>query len=287
MSILVTGFTGNTGQEVAKKLLEKGASIVCAVRNPEKARNQYGAHYNYVELDFSRHETFDTALEGIERIFLMFPPETQFSDFHAFINKAKEKNIRHIAYLSVKDVQYMPFIPHYKNEKQISMSGIPYTFLRAGYFMQNLNLFLLDEILLNDRIYVPAGRGKTSFTDVRDIAEIAARSLTEEETHFGKKYSITGNHAIDFYEVARLMSSVLDRPIHYSNPTTKEFKAYMLTKGLDSKYINVVTALHMVTKIGLAKGITDIYHKITNDQPTDILTYINDYKEIFMKSNKN
>ncbi|MDQ0193355.1 SDR family oxidoreductase [Paenibacillus wynnii] len=260
MSILVTGFTGNTGQEVAKKLVSKGASIVCAVRNPEKAKSLFGADYNYVELDFTRHETFDTALERIERIFLIFPTETQFSDFHAFIRKAKEKNIRHIAYLSVKDVQFMPFIPHYKNEKEIIKCGITYTFLRAGYFMQNLNLFLLDEILHNDRIYVPAGGGKTSFTDMRDIAEIAARSLTEQESHFGKKYPLTGNQAIDFYEVARLMTSELGRPIQYSNPTTKEFKAYML-----------------------AKGITDIYHKITNEQPTGIKTYIEDYRETFMK----
>ena len=286
MSILVTGFTGNTGHEVAKKLVEKGTSMICAVRNPVKAQQQFGDNFHFVELDYSRHETFDIALEGIERIFLMFPPETQFSDFHAFIHKAKDKGIRHIVYLSVKDVQYMPFIPHYKNEKKIIMSGIPYTFLRAGYFMQNLNLFLLDEILQNDRIYVPAGRGKTSFTDVRDIAEIAARALTEQETHFGKKYPITGNQAIDFYEVADKMSSILGRPIQYTNPNAKAFKAYMLAKGLDSKYINVVAALHGVTKIGLAKGITDIYHKLTKVQPTGIETYIKDYMDIFTRANR-
>ena len=283
MSILVTGFTGNTGQEVAKKLITKGASIHCAVRNPEKAQSQYGSDFTYAELDYSRHETFDNALEGIERIFLMFPPETLFSDFHAFIRKAKEKKIRHIAYLSVKDVQFMPFIPHYKNEKEIISSGIPYTFLRAGYFMQNLNLFLLDEILHNDRIYVPAGKGKTSFTDVRDIAEIASLSLTEQDTHFGKKYALTGNQAIDFYEVAQMMTAVLGRKITYSNPTAQEFKAYMLAKGLDPKYINVVTALHMVTKIGLAKGVTDIYRKITKQKPTVTQAYLEDYKEFFMK----
>lgn len=281
MSILITGFTGNTGQEVGKKLLELKASILCAVRNPDKARSQYGEQYTYVELDFARPETFETALLGIERIFLMFPPETAFSDFHAFIRKAKEKGIRHIVYLSVKDVQYMPFIPHYKNEKEISESGIPYTFLRAGYFMQNLNLFLLDEILHHDRIYVPAGKGKTSFTDVRDIAEIAALSLTEQENHFHKKYAITGQEAIDFYEVAKKMSSELGRPIHYSNPSAKEFKAYMLTKGQDAKYINVVTALHWVTKIGLAKGITNVYQELTKKQPTRIDAYIKDYKATF------
>jgi len=282
-TILVTGFTGNTGREVANKLRLKEASIVCAVRKPDQARQHYGDSYEYATLDYSRHETFDTALRGIERIFLMYPPETEFSDFHAFIGKAKEKGIRHIAYLSVKDAQYMPFIPHYKNEKEIARSGVPYTFLRAGYFMQNLNLFLLDEILANDRIYVPAGKGKTSFTDVRDIAEIAALSLTEQDKHYGKKYALTGSQALDFHQVAMLMSSIVGRPIHYSNPTVREFKDFMLAKGLDAKYINVVAGLHMVTKIGLAKGIKDTYYRLTKEQPTRLEAYLEDYKALFSK----
>ncbi|MRN56171.1 SDR family oxidoreductase [Paenibacillus monticola] len=279
-NILVTGFTGNTGQEVAKKLKVKNASILCAVRHPENALKKYGEQ-NYVHLDYSRHETFEPALLGIDRIFLMYPPETLLSDFHAFIHKSQEIGIRHIVYLSVKDAQRLPFIPHFKNERAIARSGIPYTFLRAGYFMQNLNLFMLDEIIKNDRIYVPAGRGKTSFTDVRDIAEIAARSLTESAAHLGKKYALTGSQAIDFYEVARTMTTIIGRPISYSQPSTQEFKTYMLAKGLESKYINVVSGIHFITKIGLAKGITDVYSNITHKQPTGIETYIKDYQASF------
>jgi len=282
--ILVTGFTGNVGHEVALHLKQRQAPLRCAVRDVEKARHAHGSEFEYVRLDFQHPETFESALAGIDRVFLMYPPETAFEPFHMFIRKAKEMGVRHIVYLSVKDVQYIPFIPHHKNERAIRRSGIPYTFLRAGYFMQNLNLFLLDELREQDRIYVPAGKGKTSFVDVRDVAEIGARALTEGERHVGCKHVLTGDQAMDFFEVAQLMTKILGRPIHYANPSAKEFKTYLLAKGLPEDYLNVVIGLHLVTKIGFAKGITNKYRTLTGSDPIRLEQYLRDYKHYWEKS---
>jgi len=175
----------------------------------------------------------------------------------------------------------MPFIPHYKNEKKIKQIGIPYTFLRAGYFMQNLNMFLLNEIKENNRIFITAGKGKTSFTDIRDIAEVAARSLINKGKHMNKKYAITGEEALDFYQVAGLMSKILGRKINYSNPSGKEFTKYLLSKGLNEDYIQLVARIHFFTKIGLAKGITNEFEKITGNKPTTLQKFIEDYKQLW------
>lgn len=279
--ILVTGLTGNVGKEVALKLKEKNADFVSGVRNIDKVSKTFGNQFEYVNLDFNDPNTYLSALEGINRIFLVFPPQTELSNFHSFIEVAKKQGITHIVYLSVKDVQYMPFIPHYKNEKKIKKLGIPYTFIRAGYFMHNLNMFLLDEIKKNDRIFITAGKGKTSFIDIRDIAEVAALSLIEGDKHKNKKYALTGQEALDFYEVADKMSDILHRNITYSNPTGKGFKEYMLSKGLKEDYIELVSRIHFFTKIGLAKGITNDFEKITGNKPTKIDRFISDYKDIW------
>ncbi|SDW19127.1 NmrA-like family protein [Marinococcus luteus] len=133
--------------------------FVGAVRNPEKAKAEFGDGYEFVTLDFSKPDTFDEALGQVDRIFLMYPPGNNLQ-FGSFLEQAKKHGIQHISYLSLKDVQFMPFIHHYKMEKK--KSGIPYTFVRAGYFMQNLNDFLWKEIKERRRIFVPAGKGKTS-----------------------------------------------------------------------------------------------------------------------------
>lgn len=278
MKILVTGFTGKVGSQVADYLKEKDSPMVCAVRNVEKAKAEFGSAYEFVYLDFSDPSTFDGALENVDRIFLMYPPGENLQ-FDVFLEQAKAKGIKHIAYLSLKDVQFMPFIHHYKMEKLIKSTNISYTFIRAGYFMQNLNDFLCKEIKERQRIFVPAGKGKTSFVDTRDLAEISALSLVDSATHKNQVYVITGNEALDFFEVAKIMTEVLGMKIEYTNPSVNEFKQSMKKLGEDEGFINVVVGVHMPTKLGLAKGIKHDYENITGKQPTNIRKYIEDFKE--------
>ncbi|MBT2642946.1 SDR family oxidoreductase [Bacillus sp. ISL-41] len=281
MTILVTGFNGKVGYEVAEILKAKQTPTKCAVRNVEQARERHGSEFDFVALDFSKPETFGKALEGINGIFLMYPPGDRI-EFEAFITRAKKQGVSHIVYLSVKDVQFMPFIHHFKNEKLIKKAGIPYTFLRAGYFMQNLNDFLYKELKERKRIFVPAGKGKTSFVDARDIAEVAVIALSNPAGHRNKNYVITGNEALDFYEVARIISEVMNTKVEYKNPSVKEFKDYMISTGNDESFINVVAGIHIPTKLGLAKGIKDDFEKVTGRKPSSIRKYIEDYKEVWL-----
>lgn len=278
MNILVTGFNGKVGAEVAKKLKERGLPLKCAVRDVEKAKQQYGDAYEFVALDFSNPITFTPALKDINKIFLMYPPG-ESNQFAQFLDQAKQNGIEHIVYLSVKDVQFLPFIHHYKNEKLLRKLSIPYTFIRAGYFMQNLNDFLGKEIKERKRIFIPAGKGKTSFVDTRDIAEAISLILQDSYKHQNSKYVITGNEALNFYEVANIMSQLMNVNIYYTNPSVKEFKEFMLRIGENEDFINVVIGIHYPTKLGLAKGITHDFEYLTNRRPNNIKTYIMDYKD--------
>ena len=280
MTVLVTGFTGNAGYEVAQSLTNKGIPFKCAVRNVEKAVMRYGDKYEFVLLDFADAATFAPALQEIHQVSLMYPPGGNLQ-FAAFLELAKKMGVQHITYLSVKDVQFLPFIHHYKNEKLIKKLGIPHTFIRAGYFMQNLNDFLCQEIKEHQRIYVPAGNGKTSFVDVRDLAEVISLSFRDPQLHANKAYTVTGAEALNFSQVAEKMTGILGRPISYTSPSAKDFKQYMLSRGKDKGFINVVIGIHFPTKLGLAKGITSDYQKVTGKQPHKIETYIHDYRSFW------
>ncbi|MBT2582628.1 SDR family oxidoreductase [Planococcus sp. ISL-109] len=280
MTVLVTGFTGNAGYEVAQSLKSKGIPFKCAVRNVGKATKRSGDAYDYIRLDFADPATFASALQGITQLFLMYPPGGDLQ-FAKFLEQAKKQGVEHITYLSVKDAQFLPFIHHFKNEKLIKKLGLPFTFVRAGYFMQNLNDFLCEEIKQHQRIYVPAGKGKTSFVDVRDLAEIVALSFQYPQLHQQKAYVITGEEALDFYQVAEKMSEVLGKPIAYANPSAKEFKQYMVGRGKDKGFINVVIGIHFPTKLGLAKGVTTDYQKLTGHKPRNIEAYLHDYRRFW------
>ena len=72
-----------------------------------------------------------------------------------------------------------------------------WTFLRASFFMQNLSTTHRDDIRERGDVFVPAGKGKTSFIDVRDIADVAVKALTEPG-HENKAYPLTGDVALNY-----------------------------------------------------------------------------------------
>ena len=79
-------------------------------------------------------------------------------------------------------------------EGQIRRSGIPFTFLRPNLFMHSL-LNFRSTISSKGEFYGLAGDGKVSIVDVRDIAAVAVRTLTEPG-HEGRTYHVTGPEAL-------------------------------------------------------------------------------------------
>ncbi len=86
-------------------------------------------------------------------------------------------------------------------EKIIQESGIPYTFLRPSAFMQNFVTEFGNTIRMQNAIFAPAGNSKMSFIDVRDIAAISSKILTNNgvsQQYVNKSYDITGSDALSY-----------------------------------------------------------------------------------------
>jgi uncharacterized protein YbjT (DUF2867 family) len=84
---------------------------------------------------------------------------------------------------------------HCQAEQIIEESRISFTFLRPNEFMQNFVNSHSHSIKNNNAFYLPAQDAKVSIVDVRDIAAIAVKILTYDNTndiHNNKAYLITG-----------------------------------------------------------------------------------------------
>jgi len=278
--ILVTGYTGNVGSFVAKQLKEENIAFKAAVRDVHKAQTQYGHDLEFVRFDFEDASTYDEALEGVSKVFLMRPPAVSDTRKYVkpFIDKAKEKGIEHIVFLSLMGIEHNPIPPHYKIEKYILESGISYTFLRPSFFMQNLDTTHRFDIKERDDIFIPAGRSKASFIDTRDIGEAAARVLIEEG-HKNKAYTLTGAEALDYTEVANVFTKILDRKIVYTNPSSFKFRKVMVDRGIKKSFANVMIGLYMSTKMGMAKKVTKDLEMLLKRKPRTIEKYVQDYME--------
>lgn len=285
MKILITGASGNVGQYIVKNLLELNQELVLTSTNPEKLSEMYQGLAEIVYFDFQKVETFDKALVRVDRIYLMRPPHLgNPKDLYPFLDTLKNYPIKHIVFLSLMGIENNRIPPHYKIEKYIQKCGIPYTFIRPGFFMQNISGIHSNEIRKNDEIWVPAGNSKTSFIDAQDIGYAISKILHNSIDHINKAYTLTGSIALDYYEIANIISKTTKRTIIYRNPSFLEYRNYYINhRKLDKQYVNVTIGLYLITRLGNAKRVTDDYFLITGKEPTSFYEFCEHHLEDFKR----
>jgi uncharacterized protein YbjT (DUF2867 family) len=290
-NILVTGATGHVGQEVVRLLSAQHCHVIAAVRDPIEAQKILGGEAHCVLFDFTNPDTFVGALMGITKIFLVRPPA--IADVHKItpaLNAAHQAGVKQIVFLSILGAGHNRFVPHYAIERAIEQLNIPAVFLRTSFFMQNLNTTHRDDILLEHRLFLPAGHGKTSFIDVRDIAAVAVKILSAEKHDNSSKeelssnyaYNLTGGEALTYHEVATIFTAVLERPIHYENPTLCRFIWQMLEQGLSLSFILVMAGIYATVRCGLADTVTGDVQQLLDRPPITMRQYVRDYRQFWL-----
>jgi uncharacterized protein YbjT (DUF2867 family) len=280
--ILVTGATGNVGLEVVKGLVAAGTSVRGAVTDPERARAVLPSDLEIVRFDFTDANTFRAALENVQRVFLVRPP--QMSNAHAFkpfLEAARAMGVTQIVFLSLLGAQKNRVVPHRGIEDAILELGLGHVFLRPSFFMQNLSAQHRDDIRLRDRIAVPAGNGKTSFIDARDIAAVGVHSLLSGEVNVA--HDLTGAEALTYAQVAALFTEVLGRPIRYTHPNIVQFALNERAHAVPWAFIAVMIGIYSVARFGAAGRVTDDVRRILGRDPISMRQFIQDYRQAWTR----
>ena len=233
MTILITGASGNVGKEVLKQIAQTGPQVRAAFQSVNKAAAPSGVEI--VTVDYNQPETLRTALKGVERVFLVGPPTAQLP---ALERKAMEviaqSDVRQVVKLSAMGGREAIFPrQHAQSEDYILSSGVPYTFLRPNGFMQNIVNYNAPTINAQNAFYGSEGDGQVSQIDLRDVAAVAVRALTEDG-HVGKAYTLTGPQALTNREIAQILSDKLGREIRYINLQPAQLKDALLSAGSTS-----------------------------------------------------
>src|SRR6266536_4049986 len=283
-AILVTGATGTFGRDVTKQLAKKRAAVRAGVRDPGKARMQFGTEIALATFDFENPESFTGALEGVEKVFLL-PPlmPNQVEVANAFVDAAKRAGVRHIVKLSAIGVDTESFKFgewHAAGERHIRESGLAFTFLRPNSFMQNfINYFPPRDGV----IYLQWGNGRASFVDTRDIAALAAEALTSDG-HDGKTYTLTGPAALGIAEVASILAEVTGREINYVDVPESAARDGMLQAGLPQWQVGALMELHAGNKQNRWATVTSDIEKVTGKSATAFTRFARDHADRFRAS---
>lgn len=278
--ILVTGATGNVGSLLLQLFDARGVPARAAVRDPARAASLPGS-VERTTFDFADPRTFHAALEGVDRVFLVRPPHMAKAEaFGPFIDAMREAGVDQVVFLSLLGVERNPFVPHHGIEKRLRDSGLGWTMLRPGFYMQNLSTTHLADIRDRGEIVVPAGRGATSLIDARDIAQAALTVLTRPG-HVGRSYSLTGPEALTYAQCARAISDATGRSVRYANPSSRAFAAHMRANGHPEEYVTVMRGIYLLAKLGMAGRITDDLALLTGREPTTFERFALDHADVF------
>jgi uncharacterized protein YbjT (DUF2867 family) len=153
----------------------------------------------------------------------------------ALLEGASKAGVKRVVLLSVYGVdQAPPENPLRRIELAVESSGVPYTILRPGAFMQNFSeghfIRALEGIRERDEIAMPGGSGVVSWVSTEDIAAVAAIALTEDG-HEGKAYVQLGPEPLTVTQVAEHISWVAGRPIRYVETDHRPLRAELVAAG--------------------------------------------------------
>lgn len=276
--ILITGATGNVGAEVVEELKGRVPFRVGA-RDVDSARSTLGHNLEYTHFDFLDPSTYPQTFSSIERMFLVRPPALANvqRDIAPAVWAAVGAGVKHIVFLSLLGVEKNRFVPHHKIESLVRETGVAWTFLRAGFFMQNLSTTHRAEIKERGKIALPVGKAKISFIDVRDIAAVAAEALVADG-HKNRAYALTGGEALDYYQVAETMSAVLGKPVRYTEPSNLRFVRQQLEAGRPLGFTLVMTGLYALTRFGSADRVTADVQNVLGRTPITLEQFIEDHR---------
>jgi uncharacterized protein YbjT (DUF2867 family) len=278
--ILVTGASGNVGKAAADWLESRGVPYRAAVRNPGKSNLAAG---RAVRFDWSDPTTWEPALDGVSAMVLIRPPAIADveSTLNRFVTLAQERGCRNVSFLSVVGVEEKSWVPHRKVEHHLRRSGLSWTFLRAGFFAQNLMDSYLPDIRQGE-IRVPAARGNVAWVDARDLGEAAAKVLLDgiwdQRTPI-----LTGPESIDFHQTCEILSHTLGRSIRYVPCSGLGYFVHLRRfHRLPLIQCAVQTALHLGLRRGEAAGVSDDLRAIVGRTPRGMTDFVVDHKDRFV-----
>lgn len=284
--ILITGASGNVGREVVKQALAVGLKIRATFQSPAVAAKA-PAGLEGVIMDYAKPETIRPALRGVEKIFLVGPPERNLPALEAnFIKEVRAAGPRHIVKLSALGGRESMFPSgHRDSEENIEASGLPYTFLRPNGFMQNLVNYNAGTIRSQNAFYGCQGNGAVSVVDIRDIAAVAVIVLAATG-HEGKSYGLTGGEALTNEQVAEKISRVAGRKINYVDLPAAELKRGILSAGTSEWSADALLDLQRFYREGKASLVTDDFERLTGRKPIAFDRFVRDYAFAFQSEAK-
>jgi uncharacterized protein YbjT (DUF2867 family) len=221
---VITGATGHSGSVAAEALLDAGKTVRVVVRDAAKAARLAARGAEVFVADLGVPAALARAVRGAAGVYLLSPPDLTAGDFIGDRQRLTQKQVDvlaaekvpHVVLLSSTGAQHPsgtgPIVSVHNAERQLRASGLPATFIRAGYFVENWGA--VTHPVRNDGVlpsFIAADERVPSVSTV-DIGKAVAQALLDGPRGV-RVIELSGPSDVSPNDVAAAFSRILGKPV--------------------------------------------------------------------------
>lgn len=275
MKILVTGATGKLGSKIVESLLKlvPASDLVVSVRNPEKAEALYNRGVEVRQGDFDYPETLDKAFKGIDRLLIISADgdnEKRIQQHTNAVQAAERAGVKFIAYTSLANATESKNLmapPHVATEAAIIKTGIPYSFLRNNWYLEN-EIGSIQGAIAGAPWITSAGESKVGWALQQDYADAAAAVLAGNG-HENTVYELSGP-LLTQKELVSTLGKVLGKEISVQQVSDQEYAEIMKGLGLPDFVLAILVGIQESIRNGSLEVESNDFEKILGRPVTPI-----------------
>ncbi|WP_030461790.1 NAD(P)H-binding protein [Kitasatospora sp. NRRL B-11411] len=256
MSIVVTGATGQLGRLVIDALLARvpAAEVAAAVRDRGRAADLAARGVELREADYDRPQTLAAAIRPGDTVLLISGSEVgrRTAQHTAVIEAAKAAGAARLVYTGVlggPDADFRLADEHKATEQLILDSGLPYTFLRNGWYTENYTALI--PVQLEHGVAGSTAGGRIGTATRADYAAAAAEALTGEG-HANRIYELSGDTAWTLEEYAAELSRQSGREVAHHELPAEANLGVLTGAGLPPQLAEILVDVDVS---GIARGL--------------------------------
>lgn len=282
---VITGATGNTGSEVAEKLLAQGAQVRVVGRDAKRLERFAKKGAEAFVADLTDSGALTKVFSGAKAVYAMIPPDVSAQDVLAHYRRAgdalavaiEKSGIKYAVVLSSvgadKPDKTGPVVGlHHLEKKLDAIPGLNALYLRPAGFMENL----LFQVGVIKAFATMAGAVKgdlpVPMIAARDIGDAAADALLQLDFQGKTTRELQGARDVTNTEAAKIVGAAIGKPgLTYNQMPAAQLKPGFMQMGMSSNMADLLLELADAQNSGHLKALEPRSAK--NTTPTTLETF--------------
>ena len=277
--IVVTGATGQLGRAIVEQLVTRvpADQVGVSVRDPAKAADLAALGVRVRPGDFAVPDALPHAFEGAAQLLIVSSNAAAYggdtlAQHRAAVDAARAAGVGRIVYTSHMGASatsaFPPMRDHAATEAMLRESGLAWTALRHGFYAASA-VALMGDALTTGVLEAPAD-GAVSWTTHADLAEAAARVLTDAGRYDGATPPLTGPEALHLAELAGIASELAGRPVRRQTLPDEALRARMAARGAPGRAADIALGLYAASRNGEFAAVDPTLERLLGRRPTSM-----------------